>query len=207
MEDNNLKTTYKLTDIIKEIRLTRKHVPVTKVILGFLKGTEFDNGSLSVSTEYNLENYKKCKKYIDTAIKNHIQLLKEQNKLDKNYLYISIGGTKELDSQFRIEAKDHFTSRVLSPKGCDKYCTENQIGKPQNWVKLPIIMMPRGDYFDLVKKYLNDKKGELTKISNNVYHVESSALYDRSFIEYMAHLQNEIFQLIEYKWVETNYDI
>lgn len=199
---NNIKENYTLSDIIKELRLTRKNVPTTKVIISWLKGTEFDvsEGTLNVNTSYEYKRYKSCKKFIEQTIKNKLLESKAKNKFDKIYFYISLGGTIELHNQIKIECKDHLVTKVLSPKGCDKYCTENQIGKPQNWVKLPAIVMPNGDYIDEIKKFLNAQP-KLTKISNDVYKVN-----DFDCVNYIKEVRQTIFNTIENKWFAFNYN-
>ena len=116
----------KLSNIIKEIKLTRKYVPTSKIIISWLKGTEFDvkEGNLTTDVVYDYKTSRKVKTFIENAIRNKLEQKKIKNKSERIYFYISIGGTQELVNQFKIEVKDHLTTKVLSPKGCDKYCTE-----------------------------------------------------------------------------------
>ena len=200
---NNRKETYKLSDIVKEMKLIKRNVPSTTTILSWLRGTEFDvsDGNLSKDTVYTYKDYTNLKKFINKTIINKANEKKMKNKLERIYLYISVGGTPELKNQFKIEAKDHLSTKVLSPKGCDKYCTENQIGKPQNWVKLPPILMPNGDYYETVKMYLNNSyTSTITKISNDIYQVKS----DYAFINVMRDIYENIFKTIETKWFDFN---
>ena len=200
-----IRESIKLSNIIKEIRLTRKYVPNSKIILSWLKGTEFDikdeNTVLTVNSTYDYNTSRKVKAFIENAIKVKLEEKKAKNKLDRIYFYISIGGTPELTNQFKIEVKDHLTTRTLSPKGCDKYCTENQIGKPQNWVKLPVILLPDGNYFDIIRKYLNECS-KITKVSNDIYLINSS-----SFINTIKEIRTEIFNKMENNWFCKKYDL
>lgn len=205
MENNNRKDTYVLSDIIKEIRLTRKNVPQTKTILTWLKGTEFDiNNDISLKSCYDYKTYKSCKKFIEEAIKTKISQSKSKNKLERIYFYISVGGTPELNDKFKIEISDHLITRITSPKGCDRYCTENQIGKPQNWIKLPAILMPDGSYIDSIKKLLSEKYGQsITKVSNDIYQVVDSS---GMFMNVIKNIRESIFSSLDNKWFSFNYD-
>ena len=89
----NCKIDYKLSDIIKEIRLIRKSVPATKVIIQWLRGTEFDtideNGNdMGLKKVYDYKTYKRLKIFIDTAIKNKLAEKRSQNKQARVYLYL-----------------------------------------------------------------------------------------------------------------------
>lgn len=193
----------KLSNIIKEIKLTRKYVPTSKIIISWLNGTEFDvkEGNLTTDVVYDYKTSRKVKTFIENAIRNQLEQKKIKNKSERIYFYISIGGTQELVNQFKIEVKDHLTTKVLSPKGCDKYCTENQIGKPQNWIKLPVIMLPNGNYFDVIKKYLNENPN-ITKISNDIYSIS-----DFHFVNAIKNIRRDIFNKIEDDWFKEKYDI
>lgn len=201
----NCKTDYKLSDIIKEIRLIRKSVPTTKVIIQWLRGTEFDtideNGNdVGLKKVYDYKTYKRLKIFIDTAIKNKLAEKRSQNKQARVYLYLYAGGTPELKDKIRIDVKDHLTTKQCTPRGCDKYCTDNQIGKPANWVKLMPILLPDGNYFERIKQILNDFDS-LTKVSSDTYQVDNAD----NIINIVHALQITILTQICNDWYESNF--
>lgn len=199
METNR---TYKLSDIIRELKLTRKSVPSTKVIIGWLKGTEFDmDNNVSSNSVYDYKQSRACKHFIESVIKVKLNEQRIRNKSSKVFLYISVGGTKELQNQFKLEITDHMISKILSPKGCDKYCTENQIGKPTNWIKMPVVVLNSIDDFEEIRKSLNVDPF-ITKISNNTYVYKNT-----SFMEYIKTFRNNIQTNLNNAWFKSNYGV
>lgn len=194
-------TTFKLSDVIKEIRLTRKNVPTNRTIFSWLKGTEFDGNPNEIT--FDLKKAKACKKFIEDAIKNLSNEKKRKNKFDRLYLYVYLGGTKELNNLIRIDAKDHFTNKQISPKGCEKYCTENQTGKPQNWVKLPVITMPNGEYIDTVYETLTKLDEIESRVSTDTFKIKP----DIDLVDFSKNtLLPNIYNAILNKWYGFNYN-
>ena len=186
---------FRLEDLVKQMRKSSTKIPAINVIRSWLSNTEFD---VPYFTE---TSYKDCKKYIENIIKTKESEKRNKKNEAKLYFYMYIGGTPELKNKLKIDVDDHLKVKQVSPKGCDKYCTENQIGKPQNWVKLPPMLMHDSRYFEKIKEFINSQTN-LVKTENNIYDYSNVNV---SFIDYIRNLRKAIFNdLLESQWFEFN---
>lgn len=189
-----------LSKLIKSIKKDNKNMPSSKVILGLLKGSQYECKTVSDNIPDDMVTA--FKKYINNEVKLSVKRKKEQAKEAKVFFYISIGGTPELRNTFKIELSDHLMKKTISPKGCDKYCTENQIGKPVNWIKLPVIVLNDYKEFDCIKMSLNENN-EFTRIDTNVFTYDESGC---DFISRMKSLRENISYMVNNNWFTRNYN-
>jgi len=190
-----LKRTYKLSEIIKAIKSVVK-APNSKVLINTLKGTDFDNGNLSVSSEFDYKTSNQIKSFLKEVIKQKNKVKKEKQKGEKVYFYVYIGGTPELKNRFKINISDHPITKVIVPAGCDKYCTENQYGKPTNWVRTIPIVLNNGHEYDKIKQRLNNANNVI-KVSNDIYEYKGP---DSFFINFVKEFKESVFKGVNDYW-------
>jgi len=190
----------KLATIIKSVKKTNKNVPNSKVVLGWLNSF----GYKTVADDVPEELESKIKSIITEEVRKVVRQKKEQAKEQKIFFYISIGGTPELKNTFKIELSDHLMKKTISPKGCDKYCTVNQIGKPVNWIKLPVIVLNNYLEFDKIKLDIN-KIPNISRIDTNVFKFDN--LSDIGFLQETKALREKISLMVNNNWFGFNYNI